>query len=127
MRQRTAPGKGWASISLVLFLCFAAYVSGGMGLAQAAYSPTSVENEQAGQQAPGDGGRDSYRDTASRGGMTPAQSANPLQEEYHVQLLPAQEPRLPSLNATAYHAVLTLRFPRPLSELASRTGGHAPP
>jgi hypothetical protein len=125
MRQQKAQGREWVSILLVLFLCIAAYVYGSMGFAQAAYSPTV--NEQAEQQAPGKNGHGTSRGNASHGGMTPAQSENLMQEGDQLQLLPAQEPRLPNLYATAYHAVRALLYSRPLSELASRTGGHAPP
>ena len=125
MRQHKAHGREWVSILLVLFLCIATYEYGGMCFAQAAYSPTV--NEQAEQQAPGENGHGTNRDNASHGGMTPAQSEILVQEGDQIQLLPTQEPRLPNLYVTAYHAVRTLSQSRPLSELASRTGGHAPP
>lgn len=125
MRHQKAQGRVWVSMLLVLFLCCAAYVYGSMGIALYAYSPTA--DEQAEQQAPGEDGRDSNRGIATHGGMTPAQPENPTQEDSRIQLLPTQEPRLPNLYATAYHAVRAQTYLRPLSELASRTGGHAPP
>ncbi len=125
MRLKRAQGRVWVSILLVLFLCIAAYMYGSMGFPLAAYSPTV--NEQAEQQAPGEDDRESNRSIATHGGMTPAQSENLTQEGDYNQLLPAQEPRLPNLYATAYHAVRIQMCSRPLSELASRIGGHAPP
>jgi hypothetical protein len=125
MRLKKAQGRKWVSILLVLFLCISAYVYGSMGFALAAYSPTA--NEQAKQQAPGEDGCGSSRGITSHGGMTPAQPEDLMQEGISNQLLPALEHRRPSLIATAYHAVRALMLSRPLSELASRTGGHAPP
>lgn len=125
MQQQKAKSRGWFSVLLVLFLCIATYVYGSMGFAQAAYSPTA--SEQADQQAPWEDGHGTNRGFATHGGMTPAQSVNLTQEGDRTKLLPAQEPRLPNLYATAYHAVRTQTQSRPLSELASRTGGHAPP
>lgn len=125
MGHQKAQGRAWVSMLLVLFLCFAAYVNGSMGIALNAYSPTA--SEQAEQQAPGEDDCDSSRSIATHGGMTPAQPENLTQEGCNFQLPPAQEPRLPSLNATAYSAVRAQTYSRPLSELASRTGGHAPP
>jgi hypothetical protein len=110
---------------LVLFLCFAAYMYGSMGFALHAYSPSV--NKQAEKQAPEEKGRSSDRGIATHGGMTPAQPGNLMRGSVPIQLLPAQEPRLPSLYETAYHAVCAQTYSRPLSELASRTGGHAPP
>lgn len=125
MQLRRAQGRTWVSILLVLFLCVAAYMYGSMGFSLAAYSPTV--NEQAEKQATGEDDRDSNRGIATHGGMTPAQSENLTQEDYCIQLLPAQESRLPNLYATAYHTVRIRTYSRPLSELASRIGGHAPP
>jgi hypothetical protein len=110
---------------LTLFLCFSAYMCESTGFSLAAYSPTV--NEQADQQAPWEDGRDSNRSIATHGGMTPAQPGFPTQEGDRIQILPAQESRLPNLYATADHAAMRLMYNRPLSELASRTGGHAPP
>jgi hypothetical protein len=125
MQQQKAKGRRWFSILLVLILCIATYVYGSMGFAQAAYSPTA--SEQATQQAPWEDGHGSNRGLATHGGMTPAQSVNLTQEGDRIKLLPAQEHRLPNLYATADHAAMRLMYNRPLSELASRTGGHAPP
>ena len=125
MRHQKAQGGAWVSMLLVLFLCFAAYVNGSMGIALNAYSPTA--SEQTEQQAPGEDSCDSSRSIATHGGMTPAQLENLMQEGCDFQLPPAQEPRLPNLYATACHTVRANTYSRPLSELASRTGGHAPP
>ena len=127
MRQKKALGREWIPILLVLFWCLAVYMSGVMGSTQAAYSPTVSSNSQAGQQGPGSGDRNSSRATASHGVMTPAQSADLWQDGGCAQLFSVQDTGLPRLNATACHAIRSLMYIKPLSELASRIGGHAPP
>ncbi len=126
MRPQKALGMGWISILLVLFLCFAACTQDVMGSAQAAYSPTVLSNIQAGQQVPEYGDRGGCA-AASHGIVMPVQSMDLLQESEHILPFSAQEPGLRRLNATASPAIRSMMYIRPLSELASRTGGHAPP
>ena len=127
MRQQLSLGKGWFPILLVLFLCASVYMSGSMGSAKAAYSPTVSYFMQAGEPTPGEGGHGKNHNAASHGGMTPAQSRDLMQEEEMLETLLALAPELPSQQATAHPAVRSLMNKRPLSELASQTGGHAPP
>ena len=98
-----------------------------MASGQAEYSPTSTINQQAGQQAPGKSVHGIIQKAYSHGGMTPAQPGESLLEDAYSVLHPAVEPGLPSLDATAFQADRCLIYTRPLSELATRTGGHAPP
>ena len=127
MRHINARSRGWLVILLVLFLCFAACMSQGMGFAPAAYSPTASKNELAGRHAPGGGGYSANHDAADNFILTPEQSVRLWKEGECVRHHPALEPSLPSMNITSCHAVFTMMYQRPRSELASRSGGHAPP
>ncbi len=125
MRQRIARRIGWVAILFAFVWLCAAYMQGGMGRALTAYSPTVSTYTQAGGKTPGEDGRNDNRNAASRGGMTPAQPRDLMQEEE--VLTTSTHPMLPSQRLAARHAVHCLIIMRPLSELASRTGGHAPP
>ena len=127
MRQRIAPGIGWVSILLALFWLAAVCMQGGIGIAHAAYSPTATFFEQAGVPTPEEGGQGPIHRAASHGGMTPAQHWDLTPEDDALQPLPVLNPKLPSQQLAVCHAVRTLMYQWPLSELASRTGGHAPP
>ena len=126
MRQRIARGAGWIAVLFALAWFFAACTQGGMDMVNAAYPLAGSSYTQAGEPTPGEDGRDDHG-AASRGGMTPAQSLFSTQEEESLLSLPALEPKLPSRQLAVCHALRSMMFKRPLSELASRTGGHAPP
>jgi hypothetical protein len=127
MRQSKGSGIGWLSILLVLFGYLSAYIPGGTGIAEAAYSQMVSINMQTEQQELGNGKDTSSQRSLARGNTAPVQIASFTQGEMITQFLPAHGPHLLSLQAAAYHAVRRLIYKKPLSELALRTGGHAPP
>jgi len=96
-----------------------------MEIGLTAYSPTVSTYTQAGGKTPGEDGRNENPSAASQGGMTPVQPWELMQEE--VVLAPSTNTQLPSQRLAARYAVHSLIYIRPLSEMASRTGGHAPP
>ena len=125
MRQRIVRRVGWIAILFAFVWLCAAYMQCGMGTTLTAYSPTISNYTQAGGKTPGEDGRNENRSATSRGGMTPTQPWEFTQEEE--ALTPSAHPQLPSQRLAARYSVHSLIIKRPLSELASRTGGHAPP
>ncbi len=130
MRQAKSRGRRLTPVLLTLFLCLSATVPQGIALAQ----PETFAKPAAAQAAP------LHRLTLEM----PTAGKMPVHRLLYIKSAeaahfpgtirdgeplpgPHREPRLISLHGAACHASCHTVHTRPLSELAFRTGGHAPP